>query len=87
MGTLEGALESVLGYHIVHDGKADDIEFECIPEPRTLEEATGHALRELMVAHAQQRAYLKRTVSDSSAASLQAHHSTSYLASALVFLP
>lgn len=70
MGTLEGALESVLGYHAVHHGKADDIEFECIPEPRTLEEATGHALRELMVAHAQQRAYLKRTVSCSTAATL-----------------
>lgn len=61
MGTLEGALQEVLGYDTVHTSKGE-IQLLCIHEPSTLEQATSHALRELMVAHSQQRSGFKLKV-------------------------
>lgn len=64
MGTLEGALEAVFGYNTVHNSRGK-FELQCIPEVTNLEEQTSHQLRELLIAHSQQRAYLKRKVSSS----------------------
>lgn len=62
MGTLEGALQEVFGYNIVHGCKGE-IELVCIPEPSSLEELTGHNLRVLLNAHRTQRYKLKLEVS------------------------
>ena len=61
MGTLEGALQSVLGHGAVCCDKGG-LNFLCITEPRTLEEATAHAMRELMLSHVDQRQALKKQV-------------------------